>query len=306
MTKCWDILGLGVITVDDLIYVEEYPGPETKLEINTEIRQGGGLTATALVAASRMGAKVAYCAILGENELSHFARQELENEGVDCTQIFIRAKARPIHSTIIVDLRNGHRTILYSTEGVTYPLPEDITDDLINSCRVLFVDNYPAETAIHSIKIAKKYKIPVVADIEENHPNSLTLELLKQADHLIIGKELGMRITGQNKPAAIVKELIHDKHACCIVTAGDQGCWYSEQGGDIIHFPAYRIQAVDTTGCGDVFHGVYAASIAKRNSVSMAIQMATAAASLKATKPGGRSGIPTRSEIDMFLKRVIQ
>ena len=264
MTKRWDILGLGVITVDDLIYVEEYPDSETKLEINTEIRQGGGLTATALVAASRMDTRVAYCAVLGENELSRFARQELENEGVDCTQIFIRAEARPIHSTIIVDLRNGHRTILYSTEGVTYPLPEDITDDLINSCRVLFVDNYPAETAIHSIKIAKKHKIPVVADIEGNHPDSVTLELLKQADHLIIGKELGKRITGEIKPMAIVKELIRNKHACCVVTAGDQGCWYSEQGGEIIHFPAYRIQAVDTTGCGDVFHGVYAASIAKR------------------------------------------
>jgi sugar/nucleoside kinase (ribokinase family) len=44
----WDVLGLGVITVDDLIYVDRFPEPDTKVRTRAERRQGGGLTATAL------------------------------------------------------------------------------------------------------------------------------------------------------------------------------------------------------------------------------------------------------------------
>jgi sulfofructose kinase len=59
---------------------------------------------------------------------------------------------------------------------------------------------------------------------------------------------------------------------------------------------------VDTTGCGDVFHGAYAACIAQGESVDTAVRIATAAAGIKATQPGGRAGIPGRAAIDRFLK----
>ncbi len=89
--------------------------------------------------------------------------------------------------------------------------------------------------------------------------------------------------------------------ACCVVTAGDQGCWYSEWGAEIRHQPAFPVDVVDTTGCGDVFHGVYAACLAAGLSVSEAVRTASAAAALKATHPGGRSGIPTLDEIRRFV-----
>ncbi|MFN8458161.1 MAG: hypothetical protein U0401_26510 [Anaerolineae bacterium] len=60
MSPRWDILGLGVVTVDDPLYVDHYPQPNTKLPIRAKRREGGGLTATALVAAARLGASTAY------------------------------------------------------------------------------------------------------------------------------------------------------------------------------------------------------------------------------------------------------
>jgi sulfofructose kinase len=87
-----------------------------------------------------------------------------------------------------------------------------------------------------------------------------------------------------------------------VVTAGEQGCWYAERDGPVRHFPAYRVQVVDTTGCGDVFHGAYAACIARGESVERAIQVATATAGIKATHRGGRSGIPTRAAVEEFLQ----
>ena len=87
-----------------------------------------------------------------------------------------------------------------------------------------------------------------------------------------------------------------------MVTAGERGCWYAERDGEVLHVPAFRVQVVDTTGCGDVFHGAYAACLAWGYPVRRAIQVATAAAGLKATQPGGRSGIPDLPTVQRFLE----
>jgi sugar/nucleoside kinase (ribokinase family) len=91
----WDVLGFGVVAVDDLVYVDRYPQPGTKVPIRKQRREGGGLAGTALVAASRLGAAAAYCGVLGDDELSRFTIQELEREGVDCAPILRRAEAGP-------------------------------------------------------------------------------------------------------------------------------------------------------------------------------------------------------------------
>lgn len=300
MNARWDILGIGAVAVDDLLYVDRYPQPDSKLPVLAKRREGGGLTATALVAASRLGARTAYAAVLGNDELSRFSIEELEREGVDCTSIQHQPEARPFHSTIIVDQATGSRTILYSAEGVTPLRPAQVTETLINRCRVLFVDNRAVEAGIRAAELAHSLGIRVVGDIEpEIRPEAL--ELMRQIDHLIIGIELAGQVTGESRPERIVGALAGSERACCVVTAGERGCWYSEWGGAVEHVPAFRVQVVDTTGCGDVFHGAYTACLAQGECVSAAIRVAAAAAALKATQPGGRSGIPNRAAVERFL-----
>jgi sulfofructose kinase len=296
----WDVLGLGVITVDDLIYVDRFPEPDTKVRTRAERRQGGGLTATALVAAARLGAKAAYLGILGNDELSHYAVEELAREGVDCSSVEYRTGARPIHATVIVDASTGGRTILYSMDGVFYPEPDDINGDLITASRALVVDQRAGASAVRAVELAQARGIPVVADVEATG-DAAGEELLCRADHLIIGIELGRRATGFDDPPAVVAALASPARACCAVTAGAQGCWYSERGDTVRHVPALLVAAVDTTGCGDVFHGAYATSIVRGEGVDTAIRVATTAAGLKATQPGGRAGIPDRATVDRFL-----
>jgi len=119
----WDVLGIGAVAVDDLLYVDAYPGPDTKVRIRSEQREGGGLVATALVTVARLGGSSAFLAVLGRDELSVFAIGELERAGVDGSRIIRRAGARPVHSRIIVDGHTGQRTILYSMTGVVAPRP---------------------------------------------------------------------------------------------------------------------------------------------------------------------------------------
>ena len=301
MSTRWDVLGFGVVAVDDLVYVDQYPLPDTKMPIRNQQRQGGGLAGTALVAASRLGAKAAYCGVLGDDELSRFTLQELEREGVDCTPILYNPEARPFHAIVIVDISTGHRCILYSSAGVTEPEPERITPDLVTNCRVLFVDHTVIEAGLRAIELAHTHGIPVVGDIELDSGPRLP-DLMQQIDHLILGIQLAGRMTGESEPVAMVRALSRPDRACCVVTAGERGCWYSEHGGEVRHFPAFRVQVVDTTGCGDVFHGAYAACIARGESIGRAIQIATAAAGIKAMRPGGRSGIPDLPMIVRFLK----
>lgn len=301
MNVRWDVLGFGAVAVDDLIYVDRHPLPDTKTPVRDRQRQGGGLAGTALVAAARLGARAAYCGVLGDDELSRFTLEALEREGVDCTPTAHQPDARPIYAIVIVDRSKGHRSILYSTDGVVEPEPERITPDLVANCRVLFVDQTVIETALHVIELARVHRIPVVGDIESDS-DPRTLDLVRQVDHLIVGIQLAERVTGETEPAAMVRALSEPDRVCRVVTAGERGCWYSEYGGRVRHVPAFQVQAVDTTGCGDVFHGAYAACIARGKTIARAIQIATAAAGIKATQPGGRSGIPDLSTVERFLR----
>ena len=71
--KRFDVLGLGAVAVDDLIYVEAYPPPDAKAQVIGRQRRCGGLTSIALVTAARLGARCAYAGALGNDELSEFA-----------------------------------------------------------------------------------------------------------------------------------------------------------------------------------------------------------------------------------------
>ena len=300
MGPLWDVLGFGAVAVDDLIYVDEYPPADTKVRMLARRREGGGLTGTALVAAARLGARAAYCGVLGDDELSRFTLREFEREGVDCASVLFRPGARPIYSVVIVSRASGQRNVFTSHEGVHDREPHEITDELIQRARVLFVDHTVVEGSLRAVEIAHRRGTPVVGDFESGR-DPRALELLRQLDHLIVGESFARQVTGRDTPADMVRALAHAGRVCTIVTAGERGCWYAERGGEVRHRPAFRVDVVDTTGCGDVFHGAYAACVARGDSVDRAIQVATATAGLKTTQPGGRSGIPDWATVEAFL-----
>jgi len=300
VTLRWDVLGIGAVSVDDLVYVDHHPLPDSKMEVRRIERQGGGLVGTALVASARLGARAAYCGVLdGEDELGRFTIHELEREQVDCTLVLRRHGARPFHSIIIIDSSTGQRSILFTSEGVCELPPEAITAGHVAACRVLLVDHTIGEAGLAAVGTARRNGIPVVADIEPNS-NPRLPELLERVDHLIIGIEFGRQCTGEAEPEAMVRALA-GRRACCVVTAGRDGAWYAIAGGPVKHLPAFAVHAIDTTGCGDVFHGAYAASIARAEAPARALLVATAAAGLKAMQRGGRAGIPQREAVERFL-----
>jgi len=301
MLKRWDILGVGTAAVDDLLTVARFPQPDEKAPVQASQRQGGGQTATALVAAARHGASTALCTSLGEDELSHYTIAHLEQEGVDCSTVIRCPGSRPIYATVIVDASTGSRTILYDSSGIRDLDPGEIDPAWVAASRVLFIDHNTPRAALEAARMARQRGIPIVADLEAPEMPGLA-DLLPLVDHLIVGIRFARQVTGQARVEDTLQALAGPHRLACVVTWGSRGCWYSEAGAPVAHLPAIPVQVVDTTGCGDVFHGVYAAAIARGESVERAVRLANAAAGLKATHPGGRAGIPSLEKVKRLLR----
>jgi len=297
--RSWDILGIGNSAVDELIFVDQIPLPDSKMQVRDVQRQGGGLVATALVTAARQGVKTAFCSLIGTDELSRYSLEELAKEKVDCSPCVSSVDGVPYHAWILVDGERHTRTILYQ-RGIVEPPIESITEALIGHCNVLFIDHHAPIAGLKAAKIARRLGIPVVADLESDEVPDFEA-LLENIDHLVLSANFARHLTGRSAVEGAVHSLGNPQRACCVVTDGDRGCWYTEFGGQVIHYPAFRVPVMDTTGCGDVFHGAYAASLVRHEPVSLAIKMATASAAIKLGFPGGRMGIPNLERIRQFL-----
>jgi sugar/nucleoside kinase (ribokinase family) len=295
----FDILGLGAVAIDHLVYVETYPPPNTKSEVLRSEHQGGGLTATALVAASRLGVRCAYAGMLGHDDASHLAIEIMRREGIDLSHLVRHPDAGPIRSVIIVGEDRATRNIFPEHPAITGAAPDAPSADVIRSCRVLFVDHLGVEGMIRAAKIARDANIPVVSDVERDRPGCL--DLLALVDHVVMSWEFASQLTGCTTPADAVLALWTPARAAVAVTNGEDGCYLTDDGATIAHQPAFQVQAVDTTGCGDVFHGAYCAALARGDDLPTRIRFASAAAALKATQRGGQAGAPTLAQVESLL-----
>jgi len=297
----FDVLGFGYAAVDDLIYVESFPPADAKTPVLRAERHCGGLTATALVAAARLGSKCMYAGVLGDDDFSAFVQDRMRQEGIDLAHAQQRAGAGPVHSFIVVDETRQTRNIFFDASRATGFDGDWPPVKVIESSRVLFVDTCGVKGMIRASRIAKAARVPIVADFErETWPDFS--ELLELADHLILSQTFAQRLTGSDEPAVAAKLLWNKERQLVVVTCGAGGCWYLDNRGEAAHQAAFKVKAVDTTGCGDVFHGAYASGLARGMDLPERIRFASAAAALKATQPGGQAGIPTRTAVEAFLR----
>lgn len=298
----WDILGLGACAIDNLLFVDQFPQPDIKMQVRYTERHGGGLTATALVTGARLGLRCGYGDLLDESDEAAWILADLERDRVDTRPLTRDPRITPVQAFIIVDSGSLTRTILHTApQHVDDRLP---SDEMILAARLLFVDGnsaYGARGLLHAVKVARAANIPVVADFEQPLPD----ELIHAVDHLIVPLAFAVQLTGARDPAAAVRGLWHDARALAGVTAGEDGAWFTVNGADVTHQPIFPVDVVDTTGCGDVFHGAYAAALLWGADAPERVQLATAAAAMKATKPGGRQGIPTRPALEQFLRSTL-
>lgn len=298
----FDVVGVGIVAVDELLWVARYPAADAKIPVLRRARRCGGLNATALVAAARLGARVAYAGVLGTDEPSAFALDALRSKGVDTGHVWVHPDAGPVQSVIVLDEAEHTRTIFYDLERMIDPDPAWLPRELVAGARVLLVDDFRLELALRAAAFARSAGVAVVADLEGATSPRL-LELIDLVDHLIVPHRFATAVTGEPDAAGAARALRAEGRTV-VVTCGEQGSWYApDPSTEPRHQPAFRMEVVDTNGCGDVFHGAYAAALAQGVPLPERVLRASAVAALAARTPGGQEGIPDAQELASFLGR---
>jgi sugar/nucleoside kinase (ribokinase family) len=299
----YDIVGFGVATLDVITEVEKFPLSGEKAKILSRENHGGGLTATALVAASQLGVSCWYGGPLGDNEISRQVRQILQGYGVNLPEVTpYPPEAEPVAATVYLEKQTGERTILWSEFLTPPPILNEEFLEIALSAKCLFADQFCAETLIPLYRQARAKGIPLVGDFEtQSLPEAE--DALALVDHPILPAAfIRKRFGHENISLAVIQLLREHDRSAVVVTDGAKGAWFAEKGDDTVrHQKAFPVTVCDTTGCGDVFHGAYAAALTLGMPLSERVRFAAAAAALKATRKGGQAGAPSRSELEKFL-----
>jgi len=286
----FDVAGVGSASMDDLLYVDASQRDD-KGRIHARERQPGGNIATALVAASGLGAKVAFVGRLSDREDGAAVRADLASHGVDLQFALPDFQARPIRATIVV-YRHGERFIAFDDLTTIGLLPGDDITPLLQA-RIVLLDTHALVPTLAALGPAAS-QVVIVADVEaEVDPAAL-----HQVQHLVLPIALGRQLSSESDPAAIVNVLWNDQRAAVVLTDGEHGAWFRDATRpDCRHQSAFDVPVVDTTGCGDVFHGAYAAALARGLEVSECVRFAAAAGAICATGRGGRGRLPTEQNV---------
>jgi sugar/nucleoside kinase (ribokinase family) len=290
---------MGTIAADDLLHVAAYPPADGKMPVLGKERHCGGQIGTALAAVARLGGTAAYAGTLGTDDLSRWLTAALVDCGIRTERIVTQPTARPIHSVIIVDDTQHTRTIFFDRNAIQpFPLAE-IDADLVRGAGALLIDQLGMTEAIRAATVARGQGVPVVGDLEWLDRPPLE-ELMAVVDHLLLPRDFARAFTGMADPAACVRELhVRSPRACTAVTCGADGCYYTTATApeQVRHQKAFRVEAVSTTGCGDVFHGAYALAVARRQIPAEAIRFAAAAAAVYASRPNGWDQLATAADV---------
>lgn len=303
MNKQYDVIGAGIAAVDDLIYVTDYPPVDCKIPVYASTRQGGGPACTAIAAIGSLGGRAAYAARFGNNELSRFIGAALEFHGVDISPIREDNAGGPYHSIIVVD-GEGHRNVFYDPALYRVVEPADLPDALIQSARLFLLDHLTEPSLIPVAEKVNRLGVPILGDIEGQSESAMSLAA--QTDYLIVPKAFAVWASGVLNPSDACAFLASTPRQATVVTDGSNGCFFSTKTDSAVrHFPAFEVEARDTNGCGDTFHGAFALAVARGLEVEEAVTFASAAAALKAFAAGGKrrgwDALPTFDEVFQFL-----
>lgn len=297
MPHAIDVLCLGHASYDLIFQVPHHPEADEKTQADGFLGCGGGPAANAAVTVVRAGGSATFAGYLGTDIFGQRHWDELQENGVD-TGFIVRGDAPTPLSAILV--KPDGRRALVNYRGATRALPENAID--FSRCRpkVILFDGHEPLLSPPLAAWAKSQGIPTVLDAGSIHTG--TRILMDQVDHLVCSEKFAHQATGFSSPDLAIEILI--QHApTAVITLGEKGLLWARQDGSHGRLPAYPVDAIDTTGAGDAFHGAYALALAQGRNWQDTLRFASATAALSCTALGARLGIPRLAAIQTLLAK---
>jgi sulfofructose kinase len=296
--RAYDVVCLGLNACDHLCLVPSFPKRGTKTQAVQMVTSGGGQAATAACALAKLGRKVAYVGVRGDDGAGERAESWLRGFGVDPIGLVLKPGSGSQQGFILVEQGSGERTIMWERDAACHLSPQDLDPGLIASARVLHLDGHFMEASLEAARIARRHGVLVSLDGEKILPG--TERLVPMCDVVIGCQDYAQRLCGIDDPDRALKELSGLGPIWAGRTMGPQGCeMYA--GGDIYRQPAYQVEALDTTGAGDVFHGGMVHAILGGQGPADALRTASALAAISVTGLGGRSALPDLKGLSSFM-----
>lgn len=291
----WDVIGLGANSVDYVYMLPAYPqasGLRAKMRVSAHFLCCGGQVATALATCSRMGLRTKYLGTTGTDDNGRRIREELDRRKIDLTDAIIRDAPNQF-AVILVEERSGERIVLWDRDERMRLREREVPPEVFLSTRVLHVDDVDQDAAIRAARLARDRGILVTSDIDRL--TNLTEELVGSVTVPIFAGHVPRALTGEDDPERALRKLrrVHDGLLC--VTLGANGAMALD-GDRPFHVPAVKVEAVDTTGAGDVFRGAFIYALLEGRAPAEVLRFANAAAAVSCTRLGALNGAPSLEE----------
>ncbi len=317
--KVVNIVFLGGCTLDKVWMVHDLPQGGVKNKAYKYFEMGGGMAANAAVAASRLGASTYFWARAGNDAIGKTIKQDLENYGINCKYFKLIDGCQSSVSAVIVDAQ-GERMIVNCSGSVLSQTPAWLPLVHLSNIHAVQADTRWREGNKTLFEHAKVLHIPTILDIEKTDLDILHY-ILPYTDYAIFSQSgLKKFVSDKYKDdynnvlnnndifscaylEKIFTQILQDYPCKMIaVTQGKDGVYWLEHNQQNIEYqPAFKVEVVDTTGAGDIFHGAFTYGMAKNYTIQQSMEFASAVAALKCKHMGGRS-VPDLLTVQNFLQ----
>lgn len=289
------ILCIGHAAYDITIPMDHFPVENTKNRVKEKVECGGGPASNSAYLLGKWGMDVAFAGIVGNDLYGNNIKREFDEIGVDTRYLQLNDQETTTASFIIANKSIGSRTIL--THRKKSMKMEPITLDFEPDVILLDGQEYELSKAL-----LEKYP-NAISIIDAGRPTEEIIELSKMVNYVVCSKEFAEEVSGIqvdyeniDTMTNLYMTLENIFHNHLVVTLESQGCLYQYQG-QVKLMTSIKVDAIDSTGAGDIFHGAFTYGIANRFDYEMTIKISNIAGGLSVTKIGGRYSIPSKEEV---------
>jgi sugar/nucleoside kinase (ribokinase family) len=299
-----DVVACGVPVMDVIVNTQDRIGANMGCDVTAMSWQYGGKVATGIVAAARLSERT--CAMMGTvgGQTGQLIKRDFVRHGVDVSRLFEVENGESALCLVMAIASDQSRNFYTRRQTIAPIAPEQVDEAMIAGAKYLLLSD-PRAYSLHAARLARRHGVKVVYDADRYYDEGMET-MLREVDYLIPSEFCFLRMFEDKD----IKSHLHDLRglaapgAVVIVTIGERGL-LGLDGDGVFELPAFEVNAVDTTGAGDVFHGAFIAGLLRGMDVRESCRYASAAAAIKCTRIGGRAGIPTHDVVMRYLREGI-
>lgn len=299
----YDLIAVGLNAVDVLVRLPESVKHDDKQFVDDLIIQGGAPVGSGCCGVARLGFRVGMVARLGNNTLSSISLEDFRSNGVDTGLVVRDEESRPAIALVEIDHRTAARTVFIQMDNYGYVKRGDIPVAEIAQARTLLVDSYDLDATEAALEAAAGTACRSILDFESGDRKRLK-KLLGMGTDPILPLAAARNLTAQTDPGDVLRSLGDLCPGQVVVTDGIHGSWALDRhSGNIVHQPAFVVEPVDTTGCGDAFHAGYIVGLLEGWPLEIRMEFGSLLASHVAGRVGGRTALPWRKDAPSMVRK---